>query len=1005
VARVIKTLGPHYLLTLYKHYLRGIRPLTTNVSDVNIYLSDFKCLRDKILPWDNLPKIEHDDRFKNLSQELTNEIKLNRIKDPLDVITYLEDYKRLSLQENLQIQRLCLRLHLFNQLQTLNPKVYTWDYYLINNLRDGPEFANFLAKLRSALFIKSLSSVPLKKNQSFIEKYTGGNGTYLPVNQEKVDYDSILNERFLIDFKETANDFPWSFEKIEENEDALNQFRDASRDLFLLHKTEINPPDERDFSTWINDSITQTDIGPKINRVLLRSLSKEQIEKLMLPKMEPTPMKFKRSVVSIDPGNCRDTWQCFPDTLFVIKRVSHLLRQVLQPIPYSMMCDPHTAYRRRKILKKGGNFMMFDYKKCGLTVNRKLLIIMAEELIKIYPNVGFEEMLSYNDITVYDENVPHKPIRGVGLGNCNEGITLLQCVVGHWVKLADGSNSVFFNDDGVFQKETESFRSFQIILTIFKDLGMIINLEKTIISKSNIFCEDYVTTEGLDYSKRQLRILNYADIFFKQNISSAKSLYYALSRESIQYGVYVHILDSVIKTYGIEFHPFEAYLPHEFGGWRYIGRTTVNECIRFVFNPKEYIPQEGYGFIPYMKRWIYYLIISINAKNDFLSRKNIRFRQFVENPLKDPQLNIPQSKYAREILSILGVQNHQEKLSSLDDLYNIRGSHNSKPKLLFALSDRLLKARKALWKKFTRSRETPTFQRIGGHLKRVLEYLRGTEHIAANYLPPDFLISKVEPAPGQISPLGRVIFSKLKLLGNNTLYGENQMAESLLFKKFLKGSEIFSLRDNLAKNRPTSVISPFRMYHRKGQIYPLYLYYFVSDPRAIQAIYLDISRDKRLIPTGFDSWDFKSEEISLILDPLGHLYPNYKKEIDKTIHLAKQMNKTRLLEKFLSRRTDLDMIFPILPDIFSSLVDLTKEPKKTEGFNYNVRVDETLALEIAGEPDNIDQMLSLFDKDFEDIPGEEIYPEDVQDFDYIEDPDDSLLFGLKNEEFDPELDF
>ena len=362
----------------------------------------------------------------------------------------------------------------------------------------------------------------MKSNESFISEQFKDPFGILKI-QEKYDYDSFLHERYLIGWSETSTDFEWAFKPLEVEPDSLRLFRDYARSMFREYKlSEVVESNDDDFRHWISDSITRTDDGPMVNRTLLRDLSSTDSLRPMMERHEVSPLRFSRSIVQVEPGNVRDTWQCFPDTLFVVKRVSHLLRQVLEPIPFSGMCSPRKYIQRQKLLKKKGTFLMFDFKKCGLTVNRELIAILGEELELLYPGKGFNEMTYFRNIVVENEGNPMRPIRGVGLGNCNEGVTLIQCVIGYMLYKKRGFDSIFFNDDGaIFTPGEDERKAFTLALTQFNRIGMIINLEKTVFSTFNVFCEDYVTDKTLDYTKTQLLIIPFVDCFLiaKQIIS------------------------------------------------------------------------------------------------------------------------------------------------------------------------------------------------------------------------------------------------------------------------------------------------------------------------------------------------------------------------------------------------------------------------------------------------------------------------------------------------------
>jgi hypothetical protein len=950
---------------------------------LNVDIPELKYSRDeKTYPSDDIPKVKHDQSSLRLL-DLIRPILLQEGQKFINVFNYIEGEIAEKGPLHRQVQRLALRLHLFSQIPTINGKMWPEELYLINSLTFGPEFAEFLSKLRSAMFMKTVRSTDLiKKNSIFISEYEDNSRYGVIPKQDKWDYDSILNERFLIDYEETGSDFHWAYKDLNESSDAVSLFREAARSLLLSYKTEIKVATEEDASMWISDSITPTDDGPKINRILMREMAESGRSSTVLERSPDSFIPtFNRSGLSIEPGNYRDTWQCFPDTLFMVKRVSHILRQVLQPIPYSAMCDPHLAYKRKRLLKTKANFFMFDFKKCGLTVNRHLLTILGEELNSIYPGKGFDELLRFHTVKVWNGSIAHFPPRGVGLGNCNEGITLIQCVVGHMLR-GQGISSIFFNDDGVFQVEHDGYQNvFLTIASLFRKLGMILNLEKTLISKSNVFCEEFQVDESLNYSKTQLLLLGFANIFFKRNIASAKSLYFSLRRNLIGRRMSINILGSLISWYGFEFHPFERFLPFEFGGWEYCGRTSVNEVIRYVFSLHDYV--EEHGYIPIIRRWIGFLVLNHQSRTDLLKRKNIRFRKFVSNPFCMADLKELQSDWAVDLLHSIGLRSNKEEIEILNDVYNIRGSKNCKPKLKSGLIDKLYQARKSLYRQFKLSSHQKKMAEFGGHLNSVLEYIRGVEITPHNLLPPDFLIYRTETI-SEPDQFGRVYYPKVKDFGKDFgRSGLNQMAESLLFGRILPGSSIFSIRRRIIINNKAPIISDVTLSSPKGVIYPDYTYLFLGDPKVWGMVYSQIKRSDEF-PVGFHT--YKSfPDLGGSLSPLKTLFPSIEKEIDRLFYLCKQNKSLALMEElfFIYGADNPDRVIEIMTT--ASEFRIHKEGREVE----NIRVldyDDTLFDEIVEPAEDIDELMNFIDEDIGVLDEiTEMEPE------FVEEPDDTLI--------------
>jgi hypothetical protein len=890
-----------------------------------------------------------------------------------------------------QIQRLALRLCLYQKCETVNGFAIDPRDYLKLSLQEGPEFTTWLSKVRAAAIIKSLSSISLEGNVKFIEE-TFRDPYHCLRKKEKYDYDSFLNERFLIDFEETGNDFHWAFQPVKSDPLHLELFREAARKLLTSYKlADVKEASEEEFAGWISDSITIESDGPVINRILVRKQASEgKLDGVIRRSTEIRNLNFKRQVVQVDPGNVRDTWQCNLESLFVIKRVSHILRQVLEPIPYSAMCSPRTLLKRKKILnKKDGSFFMFDIKKCGLTVNRELLLIIGEELEAIYPGKGFSEMASYGKISVSNDGYITTPDRGVGMGNCNEGVTLIQCIMGFMMKMKYGISSLFFNDDGVFFSEGNERIPFTAILTLFNRLGMIINLEKTCISKFNIFCEDYVTDESLDYRKLQTIVVPFADIFFKKNIVSAKHLYNTLERSLIGRQAKVEVLDSVLRYWGIEFHRMEIYLPFEFGGWRYFGRTNCNEVLRFLFDPRYFLDSEGQSYIPYMREWMGFLVQSKLIKQMNEKGCKIPFPTFVPNPYKSWETSLGDFDFGKEVFNAVGLELNDSIRGTLDSLYNNRGAKNAKPKLKAGFLEKILLKRQTIWKKFKRVQgRYLVLESTPGLLKTALEFLREEEFFPNNYVPPDFMILGLADASKvELHRLGRLVVPTQKVSGTeSSRWGLNCLIRSLYLQYIVKDTEIFSLSDEISKSKSGYILSDEPLYDGLEQIKPPpWVYLFLPKRDYARLLYINIYNCKA-IPTGWMDFPSNREIFDMAINPIKHIFPESFKRFQK----IKKICSTPDLRNYLSGaiaskswydRDEFELGLDLIEEDLSFLITIPPAP------NERPEIDCTFLEYLERDEDLAETLVGL--KDFDDLLEDFIYEEENEPL-FLQESEDSL---------------
>lgn len=922
---------------------------------------DIKCRTPRT--WNELPKVIFD---KYLCEKVLEDHILPRLNGDdnqfIQIFEYLEKDNEIELNLRLQIQRLALRLAVYSKIIPKNGKALKESDYMIYNLRYGPDFANWLSKARAAMIIKTLSTRILTPNVEFIRRIEN-NDFGIILNLEKYDYDAFLNERYLIDFSDTGSDFEWAFKPIQTNANTMELFRYAARHLLLSYKVEdIRAADTDEYARWISDSITQTSDGPIINRTLLRKYAEEnKIEPLMKGNLKIDHLTFKRQVVDLEPGNVRDTWQCYPETLFVVKRTSHILRQVLEHIPYSAMASPLKAFDRRKILKEKRQYFMFDFKKCGLTVNRELIAILGEELNNLYPGKGFGELLLWRHVTVFNGDTPVHPPRGTGLGNCNEGVTLLQCVIGHMMKLKLDIDSVFFNDDGVFCSKDDVRNPFTQILTTMNHIGMIVNLEKTILSKSNIFCEDYVTEGEIDYRKVQLTLIPFVDVFFKKNIAIAKSLYSTLERSLIGKRISINILPDIVRFWGFEFHKSEVILPYEFGGWKFYGRTSINEAIRYVFNPKAYLDEENYSYIGFTNEWIGFLVKN-HCLTKLLSKgRKIRYRRFIPNQFKSWENHLPHSQYVKDMFTVLAIQTNDDINDGLDDLYNVKGNKNAKPRLLAGQCDLILKTRKSLWDRFRGNHGNwLTLRQHQSELLKVLEYIRDQEQVPSGHCPPDFMIfGEKEVTSEVLIPRKRIITPKVfNPTSSSSRFEIQQTAESIFHQQILKENKIFSLANEIAKNKQIFILSNKRLNDAWIDYDPPnWMYLFLPKKEYARILYMAINDNKK-VPVYWENIPIYDEYFDKALNPIKYIFPNSFKRFKEILFLSEKevwRNHVELMINKLDRPTESEfnrMLEDLLGhyELIKNVNDVGPfKPNIDYGFLNALENDDALAELIIGE--------------------------------------------------------
>jgi hypothetical protein len=999
----------------YNHGFSGVPPSLSDSDEERIFRLNFPIRRNRLINRDFILEDmkftpHHYKVYEKYYQGILykNENSLEGLQNLFNALQdfYMEDNNIL----HIHVQRLVLKLILYSQVEPPNGFALDHRDYIKYNLRDGPSFTTWLKKCRQAMMIKSLSESLIEDNKSFIGSIQR-NIYNISLENERYDYDSFLHEQHLLRYIEDADDFAWAFEEVQAEEKWYSVFRSSANNLLKKHKLfKINQCGNEEYSTWISDSVTQTDEGPILNRRLMRQMA---IDGTSLSEIEESRnqqyFRFKRKSVFVSPGNARDTWQCYPRTLFKVKRISHLLRQILDPLPGSAMASPKKAYHRRQRLRNNDFlYFMFDYKKCGLTVNRKLLTILGEELNLIYPDQGFDELCHFNDVIVENGSSSLHPLRGVGLGNCNEGITLIQCVIGNILKSSQNLDGVFFNDDGIYAGPFDEIqRSFGWILTAIQKLGMIINLKKTIISDCNIFCEDYfITKMNMSYEKVQSLIIPFAETFFVNNVSRAKILCNDLCRNLVGRKVKIDLFFSLVHWWGYEFHPSEEWWPFELGGWQRYGYTSINTCLNTIYYPKDYCPARLEGSIPLFREWAKYLVCSQNIREMCRFTGNIRYRKSVKNPFIDPSLSYPHSEKIREWIDQLGISDNDSQIKTLHDLYNIRGLKNAKPHIKIGKANKLFRMRRGIWNTFKQYRsnhDRSVFERHPSEILNILKFLRGNELTPQMYEPPywSVLIWK-ELSPKQYTNSGHVLFPDNYIEGRNDRLSIFKAMESVNNGYLLEGARPDKLRryNQKLENRP--IVSDERFKVPFGSIPSIrkWIKLFFGKRKFAMIYYATVYNR---FPVSLVELPQDDDLEKILKDSISSIFPQCKKRYWRLVKLARKLAEFEtLLDSFHCREYRDENIFnnaltELENYVNSSLdipIDQTVDPWDDFYSDlFEASVDWDLVNFQFGQID-FDELLYEYELEH-DFEAEYISdPEDI-DYDFVESPSRSTLASFK----------
>lgn len=802
-------------------------------------------------------------------------------------VTFRKMYEETAEQLSLQISLLALKLIFFSRIHSDKGEglLVKPIQYLTLSLSYGSSFTEFLKKLRAYATLSSLGSIIFDDLREKIDELNKNNFKITLETSRKFNYDDFLNESHLLFWEEDVNDFKWSFEPLEYEERVVEEsFRYLVRELLTKYKVKhLFTPDRSDIATWTSDSSSfeEGDDENSTHKTIVRKRIYERREDCFghLTK----DMFFKRSIIPVGPGNFRDSWMPDLDTLFTIKSISHVMRQIVQAIPYSAMYDAQVAHKRKKILRKAGNqFFLLDFKKSGLTLNRRLLTVMGEELSRVYPDVKeFEYISYYQHLKVTDNGKEYTPPRGIGLGNANELYTLMQCAIGLSIEKVYKTKSIFFNDDAVYvMHERLWHKQLTHIISYIKSLGLIPNLGKSIVSKCNIFCEEYqIHTEDdeqvLDYSKKQLLILPLASVLFQRTTAAAKRYLYALDRQLIGTGyrnVILNILEQTQNIYKFEFGKMDYLLPYHLGGWTDFSTSNFSCLVEFMLDPWKYIEDySDQGLIPEIRRWILYNISSSDKDERSIlgCRSKISYRAKLKLPFDAGLLFDYETDLSSYVSGYLGLNTPSIYNENINNVINYRGLHNAKPKIRAGLDYKEKIRRKNIFEhyRYWKKDNHLSLQRDSLSLGIILESIREIPDKPSYFVYPSCLVTKWIETKHEPSAKKAIVVKKnvfFKHSSGKILRMVNNTVRSIESKIWFYGSDPFILFDLLQRARSGYLISD-RELRLKYEIVP-------KTPPHYEAF----SPNKRLLMTDFITQNgkipFEFQEFTLIPNSYEHLF-------------------------------------------------------------------------------------------------------------------------------------
>jgi len=931
-------------------------------------------------------------------------------------VLYRNRYVETGSQICLQLAKLSIQVDIFRRinLSKLDKLLISPIEYMKYSIEFGSEFTLFVKKLRS---YATLSTVSHSHFIDLEEKIEELNQNYFNIKldiKDKWSYDDFLSESYLLFFEEEVNDYEYAFKEVYSDPSALATFRVMIKKILFENKLKVlRDPSDDEIMTWTSDSSSFCSSDPESKSQIHKTAVRNEIlkeSKAPYGKLVDN-LSFTRSIIPVGPGNFRDSWMPDLDSLFTIKKVSYYMRQIIESIPYSAMYDENVAYRRKQFLrseKAGKLFLLLDFKKSGLTINRELLQIMGEELEIAYPGVEALANIKdcYTNLKVWNGKNYDRPCRGTGLGNMNELYTLFQCATGELMNIRWNTKSIFFNDDACIELQQSKWKQqLNFVMSYLHGLGQIVNLGKTVVSRSNIFCEEYIihSEEVYNYDKIQLMVMPFAESLLQATTHQAKRYFYSIDRQLIGSGlrhISAQFLEYAHQIYPSEFGSLDTFLPYHIGGWVDFSDSNFSCLFEYMLDPREYVKDSNdLGYIPEIRRWIQFNRDRLHDGQGLLSTSaKIRYRQHLTSTLKSDVIFTAEDDFSKFIYAFTGLGSVEQYKDMLDNIINCRGLHNAKPRIRIGLAMKEEKRRRLFFEEYKKNKMKQILfepQSIM-NFKTLLTDIKEMDEAPAYLRYPRFLIKKSEEAPRSrqkkvliVDKREGEISKSLPLIHRRIV--ANTIA-SVQNKIWVQNSDPFILGDLWRSAKSGYLISDNELRYRRNGVFEVPFLYecFCPNKRLFIAEiqtrtgrcpleYVQYSPDHR----DFHMYLYKDAfEMMLPPDLIGR-WREIKKRFKKHLFILRyliSLNTLRKREEFVST---LNTIENIQDDILEEDIpeELEELPESYE--HFFARIDQSVYLErLIEDKLSIDDLLEESDIDYFSDSEEGSENEEKEDYGY-----------------------
>jgi len=428
---------------------------------------------------------------------------------------------------------------------------------ILEGVRTGPGYAEYLKRLRFKSFIMSTGAVLMETPDWFNDM------RWYPIK----DIGDIFNYQYLIHWKEDVEDYKYGFEPLKISEKYIKLFEDTLTNL--LSNSEIERIDPREILLGSSGSIC---LNSELNKKFPVYKEKETRRNEFSKSRSPTA----RSVVQVGPQNTRDAvLNNLPD-LNKIKLIERQTAEVLEIFSDKTVNRNLLDFEKKyeKFKKNHKWFLCRDFTKEGITKPRRLLRSMLTCLHKAFPDCeAYWDVGFYDNFEILFEDIILNPIRGHGLGMANALTTLMQIVIFEMTvsRMNIDSSAIHLlthNDDAILGAK----KRFQFELywdkeeKILKGLGLLRNPKKSFFCKNGgVFIEKYFKdtlpnlNKKMTYSRRELYMAYCANIVQAKQIISSQVY---IDKETLELN-----LKRIVTFWGYEFFPNEIHYPAFCGGW------------------------------------------------------------------------------------------------------------------------------------------------------------------------------------------------------------------------------------------------------------------------------------------------------------------------------------------------------------------------------------------------------------------------------------------------------